>query len=122
MRLTLPTPMALGGSALVVPGLSIDTAPKRHPHGTATSEPFLTPHQDQLLSNPPPSTPRWGPLPSPTPATSDDGGGRLGCHVPSAVIDAAERQVPPGPRGVGSRPAQRRAAMVLRGGDGANAP
>lgn len=54
MRLTLPTPMALGGSALVVPGLSIGTAPKRHPHGTATSEPFLTPHQDQLLSNPPP--------------------------------------------------------------------
>lgn len=73
-------------------------------------------------ATPPPSTPRWGPLPSPTPVTSDDGGGRLGCHVPSAVIDAAERQVPPGPRGVGSRPAQRRAAMVLRGGDGANAP
>lgn len=54
MHLTLPTPMALGGSALVVPGLSIGTAPKRHPHGTATSEPFLTPHQDQLLSNSPP--------------------------------------------------------------------
>lgn len=60
----------------------------------------------------------------PTPMTSDDGevGEQLGCHVPSAGIDAEQRQVPPEPRGSAAARPSAGQRWLLRGGDGANTP
>lgn len=128
MCLTLPSPSSPqpSGGAVVAPAVPRDLLPfmprmrrpcqprggyNMSPPGQATPMSFLIPVIGSALLHPSAVTPPPRSQPSGVLRPQMTAGGDThspGCHVPSAITDAAERQVPPGPPGTHRLPAQPR--------------